>query len=273
MDDETEFIVFGDEKQNIYERELNEEREIIVRQIPGVWNKSLKSSFRLGSGIYILALQFQKTFFQDKYNIELDDLIKNVAAKKLEFDFTERVIEYHFFHSFSSQLLFEKIYEVLEKNKIHSSDAGILCSKVEILRDIDFLIRTVKHENTATTFESQEEYNLDKYKKDKIDDIRRMKKNHFWMKSGTVKLSTVHSFKGWEIDTLFMFIEKEENGKEFANAELIYTSLTRARRNLIIFNLSNLKYDTFFRQEIKNIYDVNKTSMPQLNTPTDDLPF
>jgi hypothetical protein len=258
MHPETEFIVFGDEKQNIYERELNEEKEIIVRQIPAIWNKSLKSSFRLGSGVYILALQFQKTFFQEKYNIELEELIRNVATKKLELDFTERVIEYHFFHSFDSQILYEKIYEILIRNKIHSSDVGILCSKVEILRDIDFLIRTVKHEITTTTFESQEEFNANKDNKNKIDEIRRMKKNHFWMKTGTVKLSTIHSFKGWEIDTLIMFIEKEDSEKEFANAELIYTSLTRARRNLIIFNLNNSKYDNFFREEVAKVFDINK---------------
>lgn len=258
MHGETEFVVFGDEKQNIYERKLNEKKEIIVRQIPADWNRSLRDSFRLSSSIYIIALQFQKSFFKNKYDIEIEDLTRNIAAKKLELDFTERVIEYYFFHSFTSQLFYEKIYEVLTKNKIHSSDAGILCSKVEILREIDFLIRTVKREDTATTFESQEEYVINKDNRGKIDDIRRMKKNHFWMKTGTIKLSTVHSFKGWEIDTLFMFIEKEDNGKEFVNTELIYTSLTRARRNLIIFNLSNLKYDTFFRQEIEKVYDVNQ---------------
>jgi ATP-dependent exoDNAse (exonuclease V) alpha subunit len=72
------------------------------------------------------------------------------------------------------------------------------------------------------------------------------------MKTGTVKLSTVHSFKGWEIDTLFLFIENEDDGNEFTNAELIYTGLTRARKNLIIFNLGNLKYDQFFKDEINN---------------------
>jgi len=128
------------------------------------------------------------------------------------------------------------------------------------LREIDFFIRTVKHEQTATTFETQEEYGEFKDNKDRLDDIRRVKKNNFWMKTGTVKLATVHSFKGWEIDTLFLFIEKEEDEKEFANAELIYTGLTRARKNLIVFNLANRKYDDFFRAEIETTYDVPNTA-------------
>lgn len=250
---ETEFVVFGDEKQNIYERELDENNEPIVRMIPGTWNKSLNVSQRFTSNIANLAIKFQKSIFGLKYNT--DEL--NVLS---QIDFEKRIVEYYYFQQFTSKELYEKIYEVLQNNQIHSSDCGILCSKVEILRDIDFFIRTVKHEQTTTTFETQEEYAMYKDNKDKLDDLRRIKKNHFWMKTGTVKLSTVHSFKGWEIDTLFMFVENEDNDKEFANAELIYTGLTRARRNIIIFNLTNLKYDIFFRGEIENTFDVINTA-------------
>jgi hypothetical protein len=262
---ETEFAVFGDEKQNIYERELDENNEVIVRQIPAGWNKSLNkqkglnSSFRMTNEIYVITLNFQKAFFDKKYNFDFDinlpEIIKN-QPKQLFLDYqAEKVYEYHYFHSFSSELLFEMIYNVLERNQIHSSDAGILCSKVEILRAIDFSIRTIKHENTAVAFESQEEYLELKDNNTKIEEIRRLRKNHFYMKTGTVKLSTIHSFKGWEIDTLFLFIEKEEDEKEFANAELIYTGLTRARKNLVIFNLGNKKYDDFFKAEIETKYE------------------
>lgn len=180
-----------------------------------------------------------------------------------KFDFEKRIIEYHYFHFFDANVLYEQIYNVLQNNQIHSSDAGVLCSKVEVLRDIDFLIRTKKKELTTTTFETKEEFEKIKDSgvdeetlKNKLEDLRKIKKNHFWMKTGTVKLSTVHSFKGWEIDTLFLFIEtEEEESKKFTNAELIYTGLTRARRNLIVFNLGNNKYDDFFKKEIEKKYE------------------
>jgi len=253
---ETEFVVFGDEKQNIYERELDENNEPIVRTIPGVWNKSLNTSHRFSSNIGNIAIKFQKSVFGQKYS--LDEL--NVMSK---IDFEKRIIEYHFFHSFDANILYEQIYRVLENNQIHSSDTGILCSKVELLREIDFLIRTKKNELTTTTFETKEEYEKIKDSgadeetlKNKLEDLRKIKKNHFWMKTGTVKLSTVHSFKGWEIDTLFLFIENEEEEcQEFTNAELIYTGLTRARRNLIVFNLGNNRYDDFFKKEIEKKYE------------------
>ncbi|WP_035644203.1 nuclease-related domain-containing DEAD/DEAH box helicase [Flavobacterium sp. ASV13] len=245
---ETEFVVFGDEKQNIYERELDENNEPIVRTVAGVWNKSLNISYRFASNIGNIAIKFQKKIFGLKYGA---DELKVMS----QFDFEKRIIEYHYFHSFTFDLLFEKVYNVLERNQIHSSDVGILCSKVEILRAIDYLIRTKKHENTSIVFESQEEYLEFKDDNTKIEKIRKFRKNHFYMKTGTVKLSTIHSFKGWEIDTLFLFIEKEEDEKEFSNVELIYTGLTRASKNLVIFNLGNRKYDDFFKGEIETKYE------------------
>lgn len=245
---ETEFVVFGDEKQNIYNRELDENNEPIVRTIPGVWNKTLNTSHRFSSNIGNIAIKFQKSIFKQKYN--LDEI--NVMS---QLDFVQRIIEYHNFSSFTPEILFEHIYDVLKRNEIHSSDTGILCSKVELLRAIDFSIRNVKKEKTATTFESQEEFEKIKDNSNEIEKLRKIKKNHFWMKTGTVKLSTIHSFKGWEVDTLFLIIENEDEEEKFTNAELIYTALTRARRNLIVFNLGNIEYDIFFKDEIQNCFE------------------
>ena len=265
MHESTEFVVFGDEKQNIYERELDENKEPIVRTIVGVWNKSLNQTQRFSNNIGNLAVKFQRSIFQQKYNV--DDL-KMLSTM----DFTSRVIEYHYFQTFDSKLLFNTMYKVLQSNKIHSSDVGILCSKIEILRDIDYSIRTIKHENTCIGFETHEEFEKFGNNKSKIEDIRRGRKVHFYMKTGTVKLSTIHSFKGWEIDTLFLFIEKDSSSNS-TNAELIYTGITRARRNLIIFNLGNYKYDNFFKQEIENKFEHTLANKNEYKYDGGDLPF
>lgn len=242
---DTEFVVFGDEKQNIYKRKLDENNEIVVKTIPGAWNKSLNASYRFGSEIGNLAIKFQKKIFNNKYS---DDQLILMS----QFDFEKRIIEYHFFNAFTPKQLFEMVYSVMERNRIHSSDVGLLCSKVEILRSVDFFIRTIKNERTMTAFESQEEYKKNSNNSGILDTIRRFRKDHFYMKSGTVKLATIHSFKGWEIDTLFIFILKENN-KDLPseNAELVYTGLTRAKNNLIIFNLGNKSYNSFFEEEVQ----------------------
>jgi superfamily I DNA/RNA helicase len=41
--------------------------------------------------------------------------------------------------------------------------------------------------------------------------IRENKKLHFWMNSGTIKISTIHSFKGWESEVVFLIVEKRED--------------------------------------------------------------
>ena len=80
--------------------------------------------------------------------------------------------------------------------------------------------------------------------------IRDNKKIHFWMNSGTIKISTINSFKGWESEMVFLILEpKYENDTKFNQSfdELLYTGLTRCRRNLVIVNFGNKEYDEKIR--------------------------
>ena len=130
---------------------------------------------------------------------------------------------------------------------------------MDYLREIDYLIRRELKEKTITTFETKEFWNKLKEEvksesnfQKKIEDIRRNKKNHFWMKTGTTKLSSIHSFKGWESHTIFLLIEPEEGRTQFETVELIYTGLTRAQLNLFVFNMGNSFYDDFFQRKMNN---------------------
>mgnify|MGYP002755527088 FL=1 len=100
-----------------------------------------------------------------------------------------------------------------------------------------------------TTFEMKEEYEKLKQRglltQEKIEQIRRAKKVGFWLNAGMIKLSTVHSFKGWEIHTLFLLIDEQ------STFELVYTGITRARQNIIIINLGNTKLSNFFSKNIQ----------------------
>lgn len=72
-------------------------------------------------------------------------------------------------------------------------------------------------------------------------DIRDNKKLNFYMNTGTIKISTIHSFKGWESEVVFLLLEKKNEG-ERAFDELLYTGLTRTRSNLVVINLGNQEY-------------------------------
>jgi hypothetical protein len=80
-----------------------------------------------------------------------------------------------------------------------------------------------------------------------IKNLRNNKKLHFYMNSGTVKLSTIHSFKGWESETVFLIIEKKHSNVEATFDEILYTGLTRSRKNLIIINFGNEAYNLKLR--------------------------
>ena len=151
-----------------------------------------------------------------------------------------------------------KYVEQVKRYNIHPSDICILSAKVDYLREIDYLIRRELREKTITTFETKEFW--DRLKIDfpnernftsKVKDVRRNKKYQFWMKTGTTKLSTIHSYKGWESNTVFLLIEPEQDENQFESVELIYTGLTRAQLNLFVFNLGNDFYDDFFSKRMK----------------------
>lgn len=249
-----EFVVFGDEKQNIYNRPLDENKEPRTIGIPGKWNMSLNVSKRFADEIGRLALEYQKELMSKKYSIEELQIISNPT-----FDFDQKILKYiNFGIETTAKDLFDKYVEFVRAYKIHPSNVCFLSAKVDFLREIDFLIRKELKENTITTFETKEFW--DKLKEDinsdsdfqkKIEDIRRNKKNHFWMKTGTTKLSSIHSFKGWESHTVFLLIEPEE-GNQFESVELVYTGLTRAQLNLFVFNMGNDFYDDFFNRKMNN---------------------
>ena len=121
---------------------------------------------------------------------------------------------------------------------------------------------------TSTTFISSEEYDellkIHKlegienpianymFKRDK-DAIEHNKRIHFTMEAEGLKMSTIHSYKGWESPNVIIFLEPEVQEKaKFCVShdenvpELIYTAITRAKENLYIINLGNKEYHHFF---------------------------
>lgn len=99
----------------------------------------------------------------------------------------------------------------------------------------NFLQILTRYEEDYTSFKNKVFDSNSEY-----EDIRENRKLHFHMNSGTIKISTVHSFKGWESEVVFLLIE--DKGNETSFDELLYTGLTRTRTNLIVINLGNLEY-------------------------------
>ncbi|OFI07066.1 ATP-dependent RecD-like DNA helicase [Clostridium acetireducens DSM 10703] len=245
LNDNGEYVLFGDEKQNIYERDLEEDKKPKTN-IPGRW-KSLNESFRLKTNIATLAMEFQKNYFKGKYYI--DDM-KKVSIQTTLGDICHN-IEYMYLENEDKENLEKMVnqcYSIFQEYSIHPNDICFTCGKIELLREVDYIIRNTKKEETETIFESKEEYEKleSEKRKNLLDKIRRSRKYNFWMNRGTVKLCTIHSFKGWEVKTLVLIIDSDTNLRD----ELIYTGITRAMDYLLIVNMGNEKYHNFFTSKV-----------------------
>lgn len=235
-----ELLVFGDEKQNIYDIELGDDRKPNTT-ITGRWNE-LKESFRLGTSMAKIASDFQQYFFKNKYDTENIEIQKRNGV----FDFTSIYNEQYIYEFLPENCAFDtissKIFQFARDNNIHPNDITIMGADIYTLQGIDCFIRLKHNENTITSFESYEIFEKLKNDKDKLKEIRRNKKNAMWMNGGTMKIITMHSFKGMETPVGILII----NNQKLISDELIYTAITRCRYKLYVLNLGNEKYNNFF---------------------------
>ncbi len=253
-----EFVLFGDEKQNIYNLELDK-NSLPRTKIQGPWLK-LKESYRLTKRNAEIALQFQKEFFSKKYE-EID--VKYIQISIFDL-FIKQETRYYDISHFNSEQLGREITEIVEcfrteEKAVSPNDICILSSKYEILREIEFIFRNEKQMKTTTICETKEEYNkicelepnLER-QREELEKFRRMKKYAFQMNEGVMKLCTIHSFKGWEMNTIFLILGEKDDREN--NDELIYTAITRAKKNLVIINYKNNRYKNFFEKNIGIFY-------------------
>ena len=71
---------------------------------------------------------------------------------------------------------------------------------------------------------------------------------------GIIKLSTIHSFKGWESPVLFLVVEDNLKAtKKLTNTrpyefsdELVYTGIRHCQNYLFIINSGNQQYHEYF---------------------------
>ena len=163
----------------------------------------------------------------------LDRLIKNWETEVVEFK--EAGKDYD-----KNNLLFVAncIKAISKKLNLHPNDISIIASQKDILVNInEFFL----NEKIQTTFAPIEVINKLQHK-ELIEKYERTLKVSFQMNSGCMKLSTIKSFKG--LENLTVFYIHNENDK----IEEIYTAITRAKKNLIIFINKKSKFYNYFLQ-------------------------
>jgi hypothetical protein len=62
-----------------------------------------------------------------------------------------------------------------------------------------------------------------------------------------MKLSSIHSFKGFESPLIFLLVNDRDS------PEMVFTGLTRAKENLVVFLEQNSPYLEFFSRHLNKL--------------------
>lgn len=278
LTDDGEFVVFGDGRQNIYGNPQESDHAPAI-PVPGRWNEISATpgfSFRVKNQELISLFQrFQWKFYQDAETLSVEQ----------GFSFEEYHIKYtNTGSNTKANDITGLITNTLTSFGLMPEDVTILAQNCSILRDVDYILRKQHGMKPLTTFETKEQFDslcvdnkMTYQAKREIEKIRRIKKLHFLISTDAIKMSTIHSFKGWETKALFLILqpieeetspsnnnrvmtvhpEELETGPDYKSLpkenkpELIYTGLTRAMEHLFVINMGNNKYHEFFSQNLQ----------------------
>ena len=235
-----EIVVLGDASQNIYHRPLDSKGQIKVEVARNGWNNSLTKSHRfLTHSLSDLVVKFHDTFITNTIS-QFD------APQASLFEEFKCLYYYNLGSNVSAGRICEICNNIIEERQISSSDVAIVSNHIPILRSIENYLRKTNNKETKTAFATLDEIQQvhqsgAPFPERDIKNIDRSKKIHFTVENQCIKISSIHSFKGWETPNLILIIEPNE-----VNSELIYTALTRARERVIVLNCGNEKYHSFF---------------------------
>jgi hypothetical protein len=243
LDDDGEMVLFGDQSQNIYDRPSDGRSSPIVKGF-GDWVK-LTRSYRSESDAPLLQLfrNFQMQHLIRKYT---DSEI--FEAKTVQTSMRYDLLNYETYGAtFDPVVIFEKIQHYIREYQLHPNDFALVSSKVEWLSPLNEALKL--SEKTKVMFEEKSEVDALASRMDRdsplfqeeISKIRRRKKCFFMQNSGLIKISTIHSFKGLEAQTVFCILTPEDE------AEMVYTGITRAQKNLVVFDSSASSFRSFFQ--------------------------
>ena len=216
-----ELLLVCDKKQNIYERDLNWiDGKMKSVKLRGRWGE-LKAVYRLPKEIGDVANKFSIMFGLDQ-SVEIEKYVRlKLFERSLKPHFVWKNIQSDKWLSYVKSTYKRIKLTQLESKQGHPSDIVIL------LPDHHKGLKAVKY------FESQR-IKVNHVFKDETKSSHHHKKS-FWLGDSRLKMSTFHSFKGWEALHVILLIPEKWKEKENLDT-LVYTAITRTRENLIVLN-------------------------------------
>ncbi len=235
--DDGEMILFGDASQNIYGRSQ-------TNLLFGRWVRLTKSHRCEGNSPLLQLFRNFQIQHLSRENTDSGIFDASTGQTSMRYD----LVSYETYGAtYDSGVIFQKIQRYIREYQLHPNDIAIVSSKVELLKPLNEALKLT--EKTKVMFEEASEVDALPAKMDRdsakfreeIAKIRRRKKCFFMQNSGLIKMSTIHSFKGLEAQTVFCILTPDDE------AEMVYTGITRAQRNLVVFDSSASRFRSFFQ--------------------------
>lgn len=254
-----ELVVFGDPKQNVYQRPLDTNGDIRLGVIGGQWNRQLTTSRRFTNPrLSNLARAFQAQFMA---NLPTDNIaVENAMPNTLNFQILTYI---DLRQNRSIDAIIANIINIITNDNNEARDFVVLASSTKLLRNIDILYRQRTNEQTEITFISSESLERLKQIHQVTDErlanwkfnrdfeaLERTRKQLFITDKRCLKISTIQSFKGWESPSVIVILESDfalhNTSFRPMSPQTIYTAITRARESMYIINIGNDSYHNFF---------------------------
>jgi hypothetical protein len=223
LNERDEVVVVCDKKQNIYQRELNWLDKRVTRVGLEKFESDyidLTTSYRMPIRVAELSNQFSEAF----------NLNQEIRLSKIER--LQNIAEHIVWRNINSTEWCTGVYDAYRRLTFagaHPSDIVMLLPTHKIGLECVNFFKNQKIE-VNHVFESS--------------DGHKTNKKIFWMGDSRLKMCTIHSFKGWELLNIVVYIPPATKDSLSQMDAIVYTAITRTRANLIILN-ANTRYAEF----------------------------
>ena len=255
-DKHVEYVIFADERQNIYSRAMEAEDSqansplMPITTIPGRWNE-LKKDYRCCNMELRESLTgFMQTTFYMPIEIQTElelfggQAISGIHLRtinSMETEPTNRICE--LIKGYFGEVVKTEA-ELLPEYRSGITDFAILSDSRKTLMEIEFMLRNSginDFSSISTTFKPVKSLVEIEQVCQCSQDIRHERDKYyklsFYRNSGGLKAATIHSFKGWEADYMVLVLNKHIDDDNLSH--LLYTALSRARKSILIIDKGN----------------------------------
>jgi len=273
------FMVCGDVSQNIYKKEMGIDKLPIIPHMNWKW-RGLTNSYRSKGNVLEVAQVFEKEYLPEiseeafvslselgiaegqgvldfsldisqviYYKIEKEQITQGIIAIE-KYLIEERISPNDYTYLAYSKAILREIFDIIQENFRKMNEKGINRTFVTN-KEFKMIEKRSNEEwalikkNPKLEFEREISNSYEQLLKKNIKNFERLLKINFRKNSGHTKLSTVHSFKGYDEDVVVLVLTDKKNG---LSPEEIYTGITRAKKKLFILDLSTSAFEIFFRR-------------------------